>query len=569
SGVVGPRWLRRRAVPGSCDLPPPGAWRGLVQAVGPESPGLDHIVSFLPVRDVVALGQTCHYLRQACDSEGVWRRVCRRLCPRLRQEGMAGARPWKRAAILNYTKGLYFQTFGGRRRYLSKSVAPLLSHGYRKFLPTKEHVFVLDHGGTLFFLRNALVSSAPGHLQWKRACRCVALCRNAKDFTTDPRSDAGYRKYVYVLAAREPAAGAGRACDCVEVYLQSSGQRVFKMTFHAAMRFRQLVLVGQETERALLLLTEEGKIYSLLVNETQLDQPRSYTVQLALRKVSRCLPHLAVRAMTSNQSSAAFLTDKGAVISEVTRRGLSRPFFGTLPPSIPLSLQMPLDPWLPAPAALVLHHLGLLDEFGRLFMQGSNRYGHADRGSNDRPRGSPQLVRAPGPGAPSSSAPSGAVLGCGVMGRGRRPAGQGQPALPPSLPLPWQVPALRSSLCSTREASICLSSHDIDGGRPTASCPTSRVPPARRARGASACEQYLQPAAGLPHAVGGLAKVREAVGLCPALWPEGLSVEAWSSIGAFGPALQPPLPAASGSPNPPRPCSPGRGPESPDHMDHD
>uniref|UniRef100_A0A8C0JF62 F-box protein 24 n=1 Tax=Chelonoidis abingdonii TaxID=106734 RepID=A0A8C0JF62_CHEAB len=511
----------------------------------PLSPQLDHIVSFLPVRDVVALGQTCHYLRQACDSEGVWRRVCRRLCPRLRQEGMAGARPWKRAAILNYTKGLYFQTFGGRRRYLSKSVAPLLSHGYRKFLPTKEHVFVLDHGGTLFFLRNALVSSAPGHLQWKRACRCVALCRNAKDFTTDPRSDAGYRKYVYVLAAREPAAGAGRACDCVEVYLQSSGQRVFKMTFHAAMRFRQLVLVGQETERALLLLTEEGKIYSLLVNETQLDQPRSYTVQLALRKVSRCLPHLAVRAMTSNQSTPSALTpdptprfdltlppahpccdpfpDKGAVISEVTRRGLSRPFFGTLPPSIPLSLQMPLDPWLPAPAALVLHHLGLLDEFGRLFMQGSNRYGHADRGSNDRPRGSPQLVRAPGPGAPSSSAPSGAVLGCGVMGRGRRPAGQGQPALPPSLPLPWQVPALRSSLCSTREASICLSSHDIDGGRPTASCPTSRVPPARRARGASACEQYLQPAAGLPHAVGGLAKVREAVGLCPALWPEGLS----------------------------------------------
>ncbi|TFJ98458.1 E3 ubiquitin-protein ligase TRIM56 [Platysternon megacephalum] len=269
---------------------------------------LDHIVSFLPVRDAVALGQTCRYLRQTCDSEGVWRRLCRRLCPRLRQESTTGARPWKRAAILNYTKGLYFQTFGGRRRYLSKSVAPLLSHGYRKFLPTKEHVFVLDHGGTLFFLRNALVSSGPGHLQWKRACRCVVLCRSAKDFTTDPRSDAGYRKYVYVLAAREPAPGAGRACDCVEVYLQASGQRVFKMTFHAAMRFRQLVLVGQETERALLLLTEEGKIYSLLVNETQLDQPRSYTVQLALRKVSRCLPQLAVRAMASNQSSAAFLT---------------------------------------------------------------------------------------------------------------------------------------------------------------------------------------------------------------------------------------------------------------------
>jgi len=49
-----------------------------------------------------------------------------------------------------------------------------------------------------------------------------------------------------------------RACDCVEVYLQSSGQRVFKMTFHHSMSFKQIVLVGQETQRALLLLTGEA-----------------------------------------------------------------------------------------------------------------------------------------------------------------------------------------------------------------------------------------------------------------------------------------------------------------------
>lgn len=55
---------------------------------------------------------------------------------------------------------------------------------------------------------------------------------------------------------------------------------------------------------------EEGKIYSLVVNETQLDQPRSYTVQLALRKVSRCLPHLRVTCMASNQSSTLYITGK-------------------------------------------------------------------------------------------------------------------------------------------------------------------------------------------------------------------------------------------------------------------
>lgn len=245
-------------------------------------------------------------------------------------------------------------------------------------------------------------------------------------FATDPRNDTVYRKYLYVLATREqppsPALGrsegsgpapSSRLCDCVEVYLQSSGQRVFKMTFHFSMKFRQIVLVGQETERSLLLLTgerakrpgtgalrwgpfpafshgggaggaggdraccfcralpgfphkridpfgrernqpaglspeplglaqagprqdspfglygcskiffpaitcqggiflfaEEGKIYSLVVNETQLDQPRSYTVQLALRKVSKCLPHISVRHMHSNQSSAVYLTGK-------------------------------------------------------------------------------------------------------------------------------------------------------------------------------------------------------------------------------------------------------------------
>lgn len=61
--------------------------------------------------------------------------------------------------------------------------------------------------------------------------------------------------------------------------------------------------------------TEEGKIYSLVVNETQLDQPRSYTVQLALRKVSKCLPHISIRNMHSNQSSAVYLTGNSTTVA--------------------------------------------------------------------------------------------------------------------------------------------------------------------------------------------------------------------------------------------------------------
>ncbi|XP_072799304.1 F-box only protein 24 isoform X3 [Vicugna pacos] len=453
-----------------------------VQLFPPEL--VEHIISFLPVRDVVALGQTCHYFHKVCDAEGVWRRICHRLSPRLREQG-SGVRPWKRAAILNYTKGLYFQAFGGRRRCLSKSVAPLLAHGYRRFLPTKDHVFILDYAGTLFFLKNALVSSTLGQIQWKRACRYVVLCRGAKDFASDPRCDTVYRKYLYVLATREQPGVTGttgsRSCDCVEVYLQSSGQRVFKMTFHHSMNFKQIVLVGQETQRALLLLTEEGKIYSLVVNETQLDQPRSYTVQLALRKVSRCLPHLRVACMASNQSSTLYITDQGGVYFEVHTPGVYRDLFGTLQAFDPLDQQMPLALSLPAKilfCALGYNHLGLVDEFGRIFMQGNNRYGQL--GTGDK------------------------------MDRGE----------------PTQVPLCACSLCATRECLYMLSSHDIEHHPAYRDLPASRVvgtPEPSLGAGvpedpggeARACEEYLSQIHSCPTLQDRMEKMKEIVGWMP------------------------------------------------------
>ncbi|KAK2492515.1 hypothetical protein MC885_001680 [Smutsia gigantea] len=486
---------------------------------------VDHIISFLPVRDVVALGQTCHYFREVCDAEGVWRRICRRLSPHLQEPG-SGVQPWKRAAILNctpspeppvlfYTKGLYFQAFGGRCRCLSKSVPPRLAHGYRQFLPTKDHVFILDYTGTLFFLKNA---STLSQIQWKWACRYVVLCRGAKDFASDPRCDTVYRKYLYVLATREQPGAVGtyssRACDCVEVYLQSSGKRVLEMTFHHSMSFKQIALIGQETQRALLLLTEEGKIYSLVVNETQLDQPTSYTVQLALRKVSCCMPHLRVACMASNQSSTLYITDQGGVYFEVHTPGVYRDLFGTLQAFDPLDQQMPLALLLPAKilfCALGYNHLGLVDEFGRIFMQGNNRYGQLGTGDK-MDRGEPTQVHYPQ--CPialwcglnhslvlsQSSDFSKELLGCGCGAGGRLP---GWPKGSASfVKLHIKVPLCASSLCSTRECLYMLSSHDIEHHPAYQDLPVSRVvgtsKPSLEAgapqdpRGAPwACEEYL------------------------------------------------------------------------------
>ncbi|XP_017810165.1 F-box only protein 24 isoform X1 [Papio anubis] len=501
---------------------------------------VEHIISFLPVRDLVALGQTCRYFHEVCDAEGVWRRICRRLSPRLRDQG-SGVRPWKRAAILNYTKGLYFQAFGGRRRCLSKSVAPLLAHGYRRFLPTKDHVFILDYVGTLFFLKNALVSTL-GQMQWKRACRYVVLCRGAKDFASDPRCDTVYRKYLYVLATREQQEVVGttssRACDCVEVYLQSSGQRVFKMTFHHSMTFKQIVLVGQETQRALLLLTEEGKIYSLVVNETQLDQPRSYTVQLALRKVSHYLPHLRVACMTSNQSSTLYVTDQGGVYFEVHTPGVYRDLFGTLQAFDPLDQQMPLALSLPAKilfCALGYNHLGLVDEFGRIFMQGNNRYGQLGTGDK-MDRGEPTQVRYlqrpitlwcglnHSLVLSQSSEFSKELLGCGCGAGGRLP---GWPKGSASfVKLQVKVPLCACALCATRECLYILSSHDIEQHTPYRDLPASRVvgipepslgtgAPQDPGGTAQACEEYLSQIHSCHTLQDRMEKMKEIIGWMP------------------------------------------------------
>ncbi|XP_010607724.1 F-box only protein 24 isoform X2 [Fukomys damarensis] len=510
-----------------------------VQLFPPEL--VEHIVSFLPVRDAVALGQTCRYFREVCDTEGVWRRICRKLSPYLRKQG-SGVRPWKRAAVLNYTKGLYFQAFGGRRRCLSKSVAPLLAHGYRRFLPTKDHIFILDYLGTLFFLKNALVSSTLGQIQWKRACRYVVLCRGAKDFASDPRCDTVYRKYLYVLATREQSGVAGttssRACDCVEVFLQSSGQRVFKMMFHHSMSFKQISLLGQETGRVLLLLTEEGKIYSLVVNETQLDQPRSYTVQLALRKMSCCLPHLRVNCMSSNQSSALYITDQGAVYFEVHTPGVYRDLFGTLQAFDPLDQQMPLAVSVPTKVlfcALGYNHFGVVDEFGRVFMQGNNRYGQLGTGDK-MDRGEPTLV-------PYLKRPialwcglnhslvlsqdadfSKELLGCGCGAGGRLP---GWPKGSASfVKLHVKVPPCACSLCSTRECLYMLSSHDIEQCSIYQDLPAAwgmdSLEPSLRSRGlqdpagaAWAYEEYLSQIHSCPTLQDCLEKMKEIVGWMP------------------------------------------------------
>ncbi|KAM9408019.1 F-box only protein 24-like [Salvelinus alpinus] len=473
---------------------------------------LEEILSRVSVRDVIAFGATCSTYHQLSLSSSLWRRLCHRQATGTQQPSAAPPNDWRRTAILKYSQGLQMQRLGsGWSRTprwcrsggpsVSLAVVPPLALGYRRSLPTRDHLLLFDYQGTVFLLRNAATSSLRGHMTWRRAARHAVLCQNAKDFAVDPRSDNSFRQYIYVLVSRTnsgaeavppswpgapSSAGGGLTpprCDCVEVYQQDTSQRVFRMTFHPSLTFIQLRITGSEVNRVLLLLTDTGKVYSLSVNETQLNTPRSYTVQLALKEISISLPHLPIAQVHSSYSSVLYLTGEGSVYLEVHSVGVYRQFIGTQQGYDPHDIHTPLPLSLPykvVKCSLGLSHLCLLDDCGRVFMQGSNRYGQL--GTGDKiDRGEPtEVVLSMTPvevwcGLNHSLAllqgESGVkeVQGCGCGGGRRLPGCSKGSAV--FIKLNIKVPRTARSLCASKDCLFLLCCHDI------AEPPLFRCPP--------------------------------------------------------------------------------------------
>ncbi|XP_063786789.1 F-box only protein 24 isoform X2 [Pseudophryne corroboree] len=436
---------------------------------------IEKIISHLSVRDVVRLGETCRYLHQMCNGTRIWRALCEKTFPCVTEDTN-----WRKSTILNYTKGVYFHPFLRRQRLQSSNaVAPANSHGFRRFLITKDSVFVLDYAGTLFFICRPSPACNRSHASAQCKSSYIRLCERVKDFSSDPRNDVVYRKYIYVLVSQElerlpgTAQGSGE-CDCVEVYRQNTGQRVFRMTFHPTMRLQQLALLGPETDRLLLLLSGDGKVYSLEINETQLDLPRSYTIQLSIRRVSWSLSDVTVAQMCSNQSSVIYITDLGAVYLEVYSPAVYRDLFGTLQGFDVRDQQMPLT--IPLPSKVVqcslgYSHLALVDEFGRIFMQGNNRFGQL--GTWDKiDRAEPSQVHYLNNPVDifcglnhtlvlvSREDFIKEIYGCGCGAGGRLP---GWPKGSPSfVKLLMKVPVCARGICPTRDQLYILSCYDTE-----------------------------------------------------------------------------------------------------------
>ncbi|KAJ8342119.1 hypothetical protein SKAU_G00320470 [Synaphobranchus kaupii] len=328
------------------------------------------------------------------------------------------------------------------------------------------------------------VTLAPsGQLVWSEASRSSVLCRNVKDITVDPRSDVSHRQYVYVLVARSPRVSAGvqpgssvslKKCDSVEIYQQYSGERVFHMTFHPSLTFSQLRLMGSEVNRTLLLLTDSGRVYTVPMNETQLNRPRSFTVQLTLREINHSLPDLPVKQIHTSYSSALYITGDSSVYLETHSAGVHRHLFGTSQGFSSNNGRTPM--LLPLPYKVVmcslgLTHLCLLDESGRVFMQGSNNHGQLGTGDKIDRQEPTQVALSLTPvdvccGLNHSLAllrgetGEKEVQGCGCGRGGRLPGwSQGSPVF---VRLSVKAPRSTRALCSSKYYLYLLCCYDIE-----------------------------------------------------------------------------------------------------------
>ncbi|XP_067117236.1 F-box only protein 24-like [Osmerus mordax] len=481
------------------------------------SPKLEEVLKQVSVSDVISFGATCRAFHDLSLSPALWKQI---YYSRVARPYPFKDTPpdWRRVTIMKHTQSLLIQRLSpgssrGSPPYFPGSVmrasAPPQALGYRRALPTKDHELLWDQQGTIFLLSNADPAHRPQGLatgRLERHSSSHVLCQGAKDFSVDPRSDVSCRKYIYVLVTHSKPAPLGSEgppprCDCVEVYQQDIRTKVFRMTFHPSLSFTQIRVMGSETHRTLLLLTATGKVYALSVNETQLTTPPSYTVQLALRKVSTSLPQLPITQIHTSCRSALYLTVEGSVFMEVHSPGVYHTLFGTQLGYDPRDIYVPLPLRLPfkvVRCSLGLSHLCLLDDCGRMFMQGSNRYGQL--GTGDKiDRGHPTqvcvCVRVALSLVPVDvwcglnhslallQAESGSkeVQGCGCGAGGRLPGCFKGSAV--FVKLSVRVPRTTRSICSSQDLLYLLTCHDV-AETPLFSRPHPPIQQAEREAGA-------------------------------------------------------------------------------------
>ncbi|XP_053575432.1 F-box only protein 24 [Bombina bombina] len=329
---------------------------------------IDHVISYLSVHDVALLGETCRFMQQFCNSPLVWKRIFHRISPYSRVKD----KNWKRAAILNYTKGMHFQSFRGRKQAVQHIDPPTIANGIKRFLPTKEYGFILDDEDILFLQVNPLAFS-----------HYISVCRNVKDFSIGPGIDGDDQKCLYVITS----------FNCLKIYSMPTCQKVFEMMFGPLIKFKQLVVLGPPSRRILLFVTEAGKVYSLVPDEIEMRQRQPYSGQIIFQQVSQCLLNKAVTQIYTNQDRVIYVTDQGIFYCEVQSSAMDTNLFANFH-SLEQITPLPLIHSKIVKCSIGYNHLAMVDDFGRILLQGNNKYGQlglGDRFYREKPTQVPGL----------------------------------------------------------------------------------------------------------------------------------------------------------------------------------
>ncbi|KAI4896973.1 hypothetical protein NFI96_031529, partial [Prochilodus magdalenae] len=446
---------------------------------------LEKILFNLSAYDLVSLGSTCRYFHGLSLSQAVWKKLYLKLT--WPDSTMNEGSDWRRLTILKMSQRLVLQQLGtasGSARFTShhfrrqqwtmtQTFNTPMAQGLRRVEPILDHTLLLDNEGTIFTL-----FTPRRNMPWRRSLGYSVLCNNVKDFAVDPRSDLRCRKYIYVLGRQELSdSPTGRTTpvmsDYVEIVQSETLQKIFRITFHPSQNFTQLHLCGPENRRTVLLLSDIGEVYSMCLNEIYLSNPLEHIV-LTLRTISQELPELPVAQIYTSHNYIVYVTADGSVFTEVHSLGTYRQLFGTwagYDASSPETIYPVMLPYKVVKCSVGPTHFCLVDDRGRVFMQGNNRYGQLGTGDKiDRDK--PTMVVPLSMAAVDvwcglnhtlallqSESGDKQVHGCGCGSGGRLPGyWEGSPVF---VRLNIHVPCTATSLCSSRECLYLLCCHDI------------------------------------------------------------------------------------------------------------
>jgi len=367
---------------------------------------LNKVLMYLEAKEIGRAAATCHHLNNIVNENLFWKKIFNAKFSKFSStnDAITSYRgSWKRQFGINYTKCISYQLIGNARKVsiLGKIKDISSAFGLKKLCSSRDHVFVLDLANCLHVYRSRVERLPASHdhifkkVEWHKD-----FATNVVDVTSDPRYDNNHRRYVYVLTQSEAmrnrrsqrnsnlinfgrnSIGEITSGDKIDVFDERTCRRVFNMTFDPEMRFVSMKLTSATpNQKTLYILTDSGKVYSLHLFESSLLNLGAEGMQVTLKSASKSIGE-KVQQVEASVGLVSFITEKHKLFVVAQKRSEFADIFGA---------EVPSRICIPHPVSHVAkvmtcsigdRHLGFIDEYNRVYLLGSNRYGQL--GTGDR-----------------------------------------------------------------------------------------------------------------------------------------------------------------------------------------